>query len=72
MAKLLIDNGADVNYPKKPSGSRWPVLHQAVSGGHLEMAKLLISKGADINLDHEDGMGTPLIKAMTSVHNKNE
>ncbi len=66
MAKLLIDNGADVNYRKTR-----PVLHQAVGGGHLEMAKLLISRGADINRD-VSLMGTPLIKAMASRRNKNK
>ena len=55
-AKLLIENGADVNAGDQ-SGQR--SLHHSVYFGELEMVKLLIDNGADVNALTEYGE-TPL------------
>jgi hypothetical protein len=46
VAKLLIQNGADVNAVNKYN---WTSLHFTTSKGHADVAKLLIQNGADVN-----------------------
>merc|ERR1719402_251419 len=58
---LLLDAGADVNYP-----SGMP-LFEAVERGYLEATEMLLEAGADVN----QGFGsTPLIKAVEQIYNK--
>ena len=54
IAKLLIENGADVNYKLEYSTDiesieGWTSLHLAAAKGHKVIAELLIIKGADVN-----------------------
>ena len=54
IAKLLIENGADVNYKLEYSTDielieGWTSLHVAAAKGHKVIAELLIIKGADVN-----------------------
>lgn len=54
LAKLLIDNGANVNKEKAfedLDDSKFPLLY-ALSSNRNEMAKLLIESGADINVEN--------------------
>jgi ankyrin len=61
MAKLLIDNGADVNW-KDGNNSALTALHFFASSGNAKVAELLINNGAEI--DVKNGMGqTPLHQA---------
>ena len=60
VAKVLIENGADVN-----AGEIFKPLHWAAIEGEKEIAKLLISKGADVNAKGVSGK-TPLFYAKTS------
>ncbi|MHC4112111.1 MAG: ankyrin repeat domain-containing protein, partial [Planctomycetota bacterium] len=53
VAKLLIDNGADVN--AKNEYGRTP-LHTAAGGGNEQMVELLIERGAQV--DVKDSRGT--------------
>lgn len=48
MAKLLVENGANVNIAKKDEWSR-SYLAEALSNEFIDMAKLLIEYGADAN-----------------------
>ena len=57
VAKLLIDEGGDVNKPTFRRG-RTP-LHYACMEGHLGIVKLLEAKGADMKKKAEKG-GTPM------------
>ena len=52
IAKLLIDNGADVN---AKADWDWIPLHSATEKGHKEIVELLISRGATVNA--KDGGG---------------
>ena len=54
IAKLLIENGADVNCKLQyttdiKSIEGWTSLHVAAAKGHKVIAELLIAKGADVN-----------------------
>ena len=46
VAKVLIQNGADVNAVEK---DKWTALHLAARNGHVDVAKVLIQNGADVN-----------------------
>jgi len=58
-ARLLIENGADVNARDKGGIS---VLEQAASSNHIELVRLLLAKGATVNTADEGGF-TPLMAA---------
>ena len=45
-ARLLIENGADVNAKNKSDSTS---LMYALEGGHTNTARLLIENGADVN-----------------------
>jgi hypothetical protein len=55
-AKLLLDNGADVNKPG------WTPLHYAASKGNIEMIRLLLEENAYIDTASPNGT-TPLMMA---------
>ena len=46
VAKVLIQNGADVNAVAK---NKFKGLHCAALNGHVDVAKVLIQNGADVN-----------------------
>lgn len=69
IARLLIDHGADVNYPKNLHGFAPTALHRAALHGHVEMIRLLIASGADVNRQGKQ-WGTPLWTAVGSTITK--
>ena len=54
VAKVLIQNGADVNAVDK---DKWTALHFAAEKGHVDVAKVLIQNGADVNAVDEKKNG---------------
>ena len=54
MARLLIENGADVNAISIQNGVVWSPLKIAVLDRYYDIATLLIEKGADINFKEQD------------------
>lgn len=54
-ARLLIDEGADVNLPSN-NHMRVTPLHSACAIGHMEIARLLVENEADINAAQENGI----------------
>ena len=60
MARLLIDEGADVQ--AADNKGRTP-LHQTSGEGHLEVARLLLDEGADVQAADINGR-TPLHEAL--------
>lgn len=60
MAKLLIENGANVNMAD-PKGKR--PLHDVTISGNMEIAKMLVRKGANINVCDLEVGSTPLMLA---------
>ena len=63
VAKLLIQNGADVNVRNDGDGST--PLHYAATEGHADIARLLIASGANLEaVDQADQ--TPLAEACSS------
>ena len=46
VAKMLIENGADVN---AVDGRKWTALHLVSQKGHVDVAKVLLENGADVN-----------------------
>ena len=67
LLKLLIDNGANVNYPLEPSKDFkiWTPLHACIASHNYRGSKILINRGANINT--KDGAGrTPLRLALQS------
>ncbi|MDA3837449.1 MAG: ankyrin repeat domain-containing protein [Candidatus Delongbacteria bacterium] len=62
IAKILIDNGANINAPDKEGSIP---IHNSASKGNYELTKYLIEKGTDLN--HKDLNGvTPLYFACVS------
>ena len=64
VAKVLIDNGADI---KAKDEYGHTALHMAASEGRIELAKVLIGNGADINVKDQNGH-TALYEATRSGH----
>ncbi|GEO06247.1 hypothetical protein AAE02nite_39110 [Adhaeribacter aerolatus] len=54
LAKLLIENGADVNAPSQ-NGLRVSPIHSAVAARNTELVKFLVDHGADINATQAGG-----------------
>ncbi|MBT4803971.1 MAG: hypothetical protein HON78_03085, partial [Legionellales bacterium] len=65
IAKVLIENGADVN-DKGVFGT--PPLHLAAEKGSLDIVKALISGGADVNIKDKYTNSTPLHRAIANGH----
>ena len=63
MAKLLIDNGADINVEENRDGNT--VLMYAVARGKTELVKYMIAKGVDVNARLKTG-GTALTLAVSA------
>ena len=64
IAKLLIENGADINFTNK---NIFSPLHQAAWYGHVEIAVFFLGSGAKIN--NKDSQGrTPLDIAYDNSH----
>ena len=66
LAKVLINNGADIDGRKKGD---WTPLMIAAKKGLFQISKLLISKGALLNLQNSDGF-TAFQLACTSEESK--
>ena len=64
LAKLLVENGADVNEAVAGDGSPLIV---AAKEGHLQLVTYLVQKGADVN-GAVPGDGNPLIAAAANGH----
>ncbi len=62
IAKLLIDNGADINIREIKGICINSALHISIRHSDIEMMKLLIDKGADINVQGGS------IRGMTPLH----
>jgi len=65
IAKLLIENGADVN---KRDGFKMTSLMLAANNQNIELVKLLLKNGADKNAKDDNGMTA--LKAAEEVKNK--
>ncbi len=65
IAKLLIDNGANVNV--RDSRGQQPLI-LASRGGSKEIVELLVSHGAEINPAEKEPPSTPLIAAIGRGH----
>ncbi|MGU9951612.1 MAG: ankyrin repeat domain-containing protein [Gammaproteobacteria bacterium WSBS_2016_MAG_OTU1] len=65
MAKVLLDNGANVNYEYKEDGMT--ALMFAAMQGHSEVAKVLLDNGANVNHENKDGWTTLMFAAMEDI-----
>ncbi|MFK5981318.1 MAG: ankyrin repeat domain-containing protein [Flavobacteriaceae bacterium] len=63
IVKILIKNGAEVNYYNKYEGSSLPPLTKAVKTKDLKMVKLLVENGANPHIDAR--FNSPIRKAKT-------
>ena len=65
VAKLLIENGADVN---AVTDEKDTALHFVAIHGHVDVAALLLQNGADVNAVHDEKWWTPLGFAAQKGH----
>src|SRR5260370_8041156 len=63
IARLLLDRGADPNWPEKDA-SRGAALHAAAHAGDRELVELLLAHGADPN-SHVESSGNAVYAAHT-------
>ena len=70
-AKILIENGANVNLMFSEGIGGNPPLHLAVMTGNIEMVQLLLNHGADVNTMEINGK-TPLHLAVDFSEDKTE
>lgn len=49
IVKLLLENGADPNFPEPGIAPKGGALHAACGGGHIEIVRLLLEHGANPN-----------------------
>ena len=61
VARIMLDNGADIELKKNREGLT--PLHRAVDHSSVAMIELLIKRGAKINAKNNDGL-TPLDSAL--------
>ena len=55
VARLLLDNGADIHVPAASGQKRYPVLYAGVIGT-VEMAEFILSRGGDKDVNKEPGL----------------
>lgn len=74
LAKLLIENGADVNAgmddPNDLDYGQWLPLHRSSTNGNLEMTQMLLSHGADLEHGAGKEWRTPLMLTGKRGHPK--
>ena len=58
MVRLLLDNGADINFQQCCCMACYAPLTHAVDDGNVELVRLLVGRGANVNyaIAYEDGM----------------
>ncbi|KAL1515862.1 hypothetical protein AB1Y20_002477 [Prymnesium parvum] len=62
VAKVLLDNGAKVDFTFKAKGGNLLLQSAGDSPGHVDVARMLLERGADVNQGDVFGM-TPLMTA---------
>lgn len=67
LAKILIDNKADVNYTKRKD--RYTALMFAAIGGKCDIVKLLLEQGADVNIENVVNRNASQMAAFVSQFN---
>ncbi|GAA0876044.1 hypothetical protein GCM10009118_24540 [Wandonia haliotis] len=67
IAKILLENGADPNYPNDRG---WYPLHFAIQQQNMDIVKLLVKNGANIN--QQDGIfgNTPVFIAVAKTEGR--
>lgn len=68
MARLLLENGADVNFQSQKGAQVTPLMHAAMSG-HADVVRELLSAGADKSLKTTESV-TAIEMARTNDHQK--
>ena len=66
IAKLLIENGADINTQKKLGNTPLHKAKDSFGCGYIKMSEFLIKNGADVNMQNHLG-DTPLHRAVESA-----
>ncbi|MEW6040593.1 MAG: ankyrin repeat domain-containing protein, partial [Elusimicrobiota bacterium] len=69
VAKVLIENGADINTSRCAINNGETALFFAIEYNSTETIKILLKMGADINITDKDGM-TPLMYAINNNNQK--
>ena len=70
-ARLLIENGADVNVKDKDGDTPLLAVSSARSEEGMDMMRLLIEKGANVNVKNSKGT-TPLLASLSGVTQSDE
>lgn len=63
MVRLLINNGATIDYPRTADG-RTPLMVTCIYNGDVNICKLLLDKGADVNATCKDDVTALMFAAM--------